>query len=129
MDVLIGYHRHLVEARLVILGLNLILPYALRSDPVRRVFYTRIGYFAFWAFWSMAAFSGLMVWLFAGRPMTPPVILMLGALALLPILDGYRAIRPRKLWMAGEEGIGFSMAVVAVEIAVVTLVTLFSLTR
>jgi hypothetical protein len=126
MDVLIGYHRHLVEALLLVMGLNLILPYALRGNPERRIFYTRVGYFAFWMFWSMVAFSGLMVWLFAGRPMNLPVILMLVALVALPILDGYRAIRLKKLWLAGEDGVGFSMAVVGIEVALVTLVTVLA---
>ena len=127
MDVLIGYHRHLVEAWLLVMGVNLILPYALRGNAVKRVFYTRVGYFAFWAFWAMVAFSGLMVWLFAGRPLTLPVDLMIVLAVLLPILDGYRAIRLRKLWLAGEEGVGFSMAVVGIEIALVTAVTVLSL--
>ena len=126
MDILIGYHRHLVEAWLLVMGVNLILPYALRGNPVRRIFTTRVGYFAFWAFWAMAAFSGLMVWLFAGRPMTLPVTLMIVSVFLLPVLDGYRAIRLKKLWIAGEEGVGFSMTLVAVEIALVTLVTLLA---
>jgi hypothetical protein len=129
MDVLIGYHRHLVEALLLVLGLNLILPYLLRADPAKRIFYTRVGYFVFWAVWAMVAFSGLMVWIFAGRPHTLPVDLMIALVVVLPILDAYRAIRLKKLWLAEEEGIGFSMAVVGIEIALVTLVTVLSLSR
>jgi hypothetical protein len=129
MDVLIGYHRFLVEAWLLVMGLNLILPYALRANPPRRIFVTRIGYFAFWAFWAMAAFSGLMVWLFAGRHHTLPVDLMMGLALVLPILDGYRAVRLKKLWLAGEAGIGFSMAVVAVEIALTVSVTILAFSR
>jgi hypothetical protein len=58
--------------------------------------------------------------------MNLPVILMLVALVALPILDGYRAIRLKKLWLAGEDGVGFSMAVVGIEIALVTLVTVLA---
>jgi hypothetical protein len=126
MDVLIAYHRHLVEAWLLVLGVNLILPYVLRNDLPKRVFYTRIGYFVFWALWAMVGFSGLMVWLFAGRPHTLPVDLMIALIVVLPLLDGYRAIRLKKLWLAGEEGVGFSMAVVGIEIALVTLVTVLA---
>ena len=129
MEVLIGYHRHLVEALLLVLGVNLLLPYLLRHDLPKRVFYTRIGYFVFWAAWAMVAFSGLMVWIFAGRPHTLPVDLMIVLVLLLPILDGYRAIRLKKLWLAEQDGIGFSMAVVGIEIALVTLVAVLSLSR
>ena len=129
MDVLIGYHRHLVEAWVLVMGVNLILPYALRANPARRIFTTRIGYFAFWAFWAMSAFSGLMVWLFAGRPHTLPVDLMMALTLVLPILDGYRAIRLKKLWLAGEEGIGFSMGTVAIEIALTMAVTVLAVSR
>jgi len=124
MDVLIGYHRHLVEGWLLVMLLNLMLPRVLREADLKRVFYTRVGYFAFWALWAMVLFSGLMVWLFAGRPLTLSVDLMFGAGVLLPILDAWRAIRLRKIWLAEGTGIGFSSAVTGLEISIVLLVTL-----
>ncbi|WP_456393864.1 hypothetical protein [Nitratifractor sp.] len=126
MESLIGVHRHLVEGWLLVMGLNLLLPYALRRRPERRILWTRIGYFAFWAFWTMVGFSGLMVWIFAGRPMDLSIVLMWALIAIMPLLDAYRAIHLKKLWNSGEEGIGFSMAIVAAEIASVTAVTLLA---
>jgi hypothetical protein len=123
MDVLIGYHRHLVEGWLLVMLLNLLLPWALKNADVKRVFYTRIGYFAFWALWAMVLFSGLMVWIFAGRPMTLPIEAMIAAGALLPLLDGYRAIRLKRIWLSGAKGIAFSSQVVAVEILLLLAVT------
>jgi hypothetical protein len=127
MDLLVSYHRLLVEGLLLVLLLNLLLPWLLRNNLPRRIFYTRIGYFAFWAFWSMTVFSGMIVWVFAGRPMTPPVIVMLGAALLLPLLDGYRAVRLRRLWLEEKDGIGFNARVVLPEILIVVAVILASI--
>jgi len=127
MEVLLGYHRFLVEAWLGVMIANLLFPYLLRARPERRIFYTRVGYFAFWALWAMVGFSGLMVWLFAGRPMGGPVIGMIAAAVILPLLDGYRAIRLKRLWLAEKEGLGFSTAVILVEIAIVLGITLWEI--
>jgi len=127
MDVLMAYHRHLVEGLLLILLLNLLLPGLLRSSPEKRIFYTRIGYFAFWALWSMVAFSGLMVWLFAGRPMNAPITVMIAATVILPLLDGYRAIRLKRLWLSGSTGLGLNSAVVGLEFALTIGVILLAL--
>ncbi|WP_457605930.1 hypothetical protein [Nitratifractor sp.] len=120
MDLLLSYHRHLVEGWLLVMLLNLTIPYLLRGDPARSIFWTRIGYFAFWAFWSMVLFSGLIVFIFMKQPMTPPVIAMLILSLLLPVLDAYRAIRLKKLWLADRDGFSFSAKIVGTEILLVT---------
>ncbi|WP_456458128.1 hypothetical protein [Nitratifractor sp.] len=123
MDVLIATHRHLVEALLLVILLNLFVPAMLRSSPARRVLWTRIGYFAFWAFWSMVLFSGLIVFVFMREPFTPAVIAMLVVAVLLPILDAYRAIRLKALWKNAEEGLNFSMKVLGTEMLLILAVT------
>ena len=129
MDVLIATHRHLVEGWLLVMLLNLFLPLLLRRDTVRRIFWTRVGYFIFWAFWSMVAFSGLIVYLFAGHPHTPPVLAMVVLTLILPMLDIYRAVRLRRIWNAGNDGLGFSTQLVALEIVLVLGVTTFAVAR
>ncbi len=123
MDVLIATHRHLVETLLLVILLNLFVPAMLRSSAARRVLWTRIGYFAFWAFWSMVLFSGLIVFVFMHERLTPAVVAMLVVAVLLPILDAYRAIRLRALWKNGEEGLNFSMKVLGAEMLLVLAVT------
>ncbi|ADV47102.1 hypothetical protein [Nitratifractor salsuginis] len=127
MDLLISYHRTLVEGLLLVLLLNLVLPWILRGHPARRIFYTRIGYFAFWAFWAMTVFSGLIVWIFAGRPVSLPILVMLGVMILLPMLDGYRAIRLRRLWLEEKDGLGFHTLIVLLEILAVVATILVSI--
>ncbi len=119
MDLLLSYHRHLVEGLTLVILLNLFLPLMLRGVPEKRVFWTRVGYFAFWALWSMVLFSGLIVFVFMKQPMTPAVIAMLVVSLLLPILDGYRAIRLKRIWIAGEDGLSFSMKVLMAELLLV----------
>jgi hypothetical protein len=127
MDVLIGYHRHLVEGWLLVMLFNLLVPWVFKDVDVKRVFYTRIGYFAFWALWSMVVFSGLMVWIFAGRPMHFSVEIMMMASLLLPVLDGYRAIRLKRIWLAESKGVGFSSLITGIEILTLLVVTLLAL--
>ncbi len=129
MESLIGVHRHLVEGWLLVMGLNLLLPYALRRQPERRILWTRIGYFAFWAFWAMVGFSGLMVWIFAGRPMNLSIVWMWALIVIMPLLDAYRALRLKILWNSGKEGIGFSMTVVAAEMVLVLALSLLAASR
>ncbi len=111
------------------MGLNLLLPYVLRRQPERRILWTRIGYFTFWAFWAMVGFSGLIVWIFAGRPMNLSIVLMWALIVIMPLLDAYRAFRLKILWNSGEEGIGFSMTVVAAEMVLVLALSLLAASR
>ncbi len=127
MDILIGYHRHLVEGLTLVILLNLLLPLVLRSSMLKRVTWTRIGYFAFWALWSMVAFSGLMVWIFAKQPMNLAIISMFTLLILLPILDIYRAIKLKKIWLLGDDGLGFNSLVVFIELLLTIGVTLLAI--
>ena len=120
MDFLTATHRHLVEGLLLVMFFNLALPYLLRENAPRRIFSTRIGYFAFWMLWTMVLFSGLIVFVFLKQPMTTPVIAMLVLSVALPVLDAYRAIRLKKIWLQEETGIGFSSKILLGEILLVT---------
>jgi len=126
MDTLRHYHYLMTQLLLMVMILNLILPYILSSDAVRRVFYTRVGYFAFWASWAMVLFSGLILFVFMKNPMTPVVISMLILSVVLPIMDGYRAVRLGKIWRDGGEGIPFSASVVLAELAMVVSVVVYA---
>ena len=118
MDLLISYHRLLVEGLLLVLCLNLLLPWFLRDNLTRRILVTRIGFFTFWAFWAMTVFSGLIVWIFAGRHLSLSIFIMWGAMLLLPALDIYRAVKLRRLWMEEKEGLGFNAVILLLEILV-----------
>ncbi len=127
MNILLGYHRHLVEIMVFIFLLNMLLPFILRNFVEKSIFWTRVGYFAFWGLWSMVAFSGLIVWLFARHPMNLSIISMLALLVLLPILDIYRAIKLKRLWLLEQNGLSFNTIVVGVELILTIAVILLAI--
>lgn len=108
---------------LVILLINLSVPYMLRSNIVKMIFWVRVGYFVFWAFWTMTAFDGLITWIFTHRELPGRVILMIIVSIILPLLDAYRAIKLKKLWLSGDNGVRFNTSLVGLEV-VMTLITL-----
>ncbi len=127
MNILLGYHRHLVEIMVFIFLLNMLLPFILRNFVEKSIFWTRVGYFAFWGLWSMVAFSGLIVWLFARHPMNLSIISMLALLVLLPILDIYRAIKLKRLWLLEQNGLSFNTIVVGLELILTIAVILLAI--
>ena len=126
MDVLIHYHFLTVEGLLFVIMINLFLPLGLRSKMQKLVFYTRVGYFAFWALWSMSIFSGLIVFVFTRHELTFRVDTMIALAVILPILDGYRAVKNKKLWLSGSDATSFSMTVVGVEMLLTLAVVALS---
>jgi len=126
MNILIHYHFLTVEGLLFIMLLNLFLPLFLKSDAIRLIFWTRVGYFAFWAFWSMAVFSGLIVFVFTKHLLTPQIDAMIALSIILPILDGYRAIKNKRLWIANQDASSFSMTIVGIELLLTLIVIAIS---
>ena len=129
MDSIVALHRYMVEGLGFILLINLILPWFLRDNLIKRVFYTRIGYFAFWMFWTMAIFSGLIVYIFMKQPMNLAIGAMVAISIVLPILDGYRAIKLKRIWLQEEDGLSFSLKVVSIELALFLTVFILALIK
>ena len=127
MKILIHYHYVLVELLLFVLVFNLFLPTLLRNKKVSFIKWTRIGYFAFWATWSMAVFSGLIVFIFQRNNLKFDVWVMIIVSIVLAFLEGFRAIKQRKIWLSGELGLKFSNIVVAIEITLVLLTTFIAI--
>ena len=126
MDILIHYHFITVEILLSVMVLNIFLPQALKGNPLKSILFSRIGYFAFWASWSMAVFSGTILFVFTRHQMTTEVVAMIVLSVLLPILDGYRAIKSKRLWMRNEDALSLSFTLVMVEITATLLVVYIS---
>ena len=129
MKYLISYHNYIVIAFVAVLIFNIVVPTLLRTNPIRFIKWTRIGYFTFWAFWAMVLFGGLVVFMFQKQALPSHVVLMIVATLILPFLDGYRAIKQGRIWRAskGEDlALKFSNTVVAIELAIVLLVSLYS---
>ncbi len=116
LDEIIAYHRWAAEGLLIVMVINLLIPLGLRSTMPKMVFWTRIGYFAFWALWTMTVFGGLIAWIFTLRHWPWTVIAMVLVATAVAFLDGYRAILLRRIWTAGSDGVALNTRWVGVEI-------------
>jgi len=127
LDEIISYHYYMVEILLGMIVLNAIVPSLLRGNLQKMVFWTRVGYFGFWMFWSMNIFAGLIVFMFTGRELTLSVILMILASVALAVADAYRAIGNKRRWMQGIDAIRFSLGILGMEAAVIIAVSLYAI--
>jgi hypothetical protein len=130
LEALIGTHTLTVEILVAILLFNLIIPNLLKRRVTQFIKWIRIGYFSFWAFWSMVIFSGLVVFMFQKAQLPPDVMVMIATSIALPILDGYRAIKLRRVWIETELKelrLKTSNIIVLLEIALVALTTIISI--
>ncbi len=127
MNLLISYHNFLVEALIFVVGLNILLQLMLKNNQIKYIQYTRIGYFTFWAVWAMAVFSGLVVFVFTKATITIPVLLMIIASIIVPIIDGYRAVKLGKLWRQEQLGLSFSIKLLFIEILILALVVVYTI--
>ncbi len=127
LNEIISYHHYMTEALLLVMILNAVVPPLLKSSIEKMIFWTRIGYFAFWMFWSMNIFAGLIVFMFTGRELTPSVWMMITISIILGMIETYRAIRTRKLWMQGMDAGRFSLSMLGLEILLLVAVSLSAL--
>ena len=127
LDEIISYHRIMVEILLFTMAVNLILPLLLRQNIEKMVFWTRVGYFGFWMFWSMNIFAGLIVFMFTGRELTSSVLMMIFASIVLGVIESYRAIHTKNLWLQGLNAGRFSVTMLGLEILLLVAVSLFAL--
>ena len=91
------------------------------------IFWTRVGYFAFWAFWTMVVFGGLITWIFKLQAWPMTVIAMVGVAALLVPIDIYRALTLKKIWISGRDGVGFNALWVGIEIVLVAAMIAYAM--
>ena len=130
MEYLINKHLFLVEVFLGVLVFNLTIPFLLKKNIVKFVKWVRVGYFLFWALWAMVVFSGLIVFMFQKRALPFDVVFMIVISFILPILDGYRAIKLKRIWINSDFkdlGIKFSTIIVAIEIILVLITTFIAI--
>ncbi len=129
MDILISYHQFLVKALLFVLFFNMILPFFIKKYPIKAILWVRIGYYLFWAAFSMAVFSGLIVWVFMKNKIDLAVILMMILAFILPILDIYRAIKLRRFWLENREWVKFNFFIALLELILTVGVVIVAVVR
>jgi hypothetical protein len=111
---------------IAVILLNMLISYLVK-DFVKSVKYTRIGYFMFWGAWAMVLFAGLVVFVFMKQPLNLSVITMIVVTILLPIIDGYRAIKLKKFWLQDNLGADFSLKLLFLELILIAGTTILAL--
>jgi hypothetical protein len=127
LNMTIDWHRWAVEGLLMVMLLNLAVPYMLRTNALRSIFWTRVGYFSFWALWSMVVFGGLITWVFTLRHWPATVIVMVAVAAAVAVIDGWRAIKLRRFWAEGQSGLIYNTRQVGIEIVLTLAMLLYGL--
>jgi hypothetical protein len=129
MDILISYHRVLVEILLGAIFLNIFIVYSTKNNFEKTIKWSRIGYFIFWAIWAMVVFSGLIVFVFMKQKLNLAIDTMILASIALPLLDGYRAIKVAKIWQEGKVAFTLALKILLLEVAAVTAVTILAIVK
>ena len=127
LDEIIGYHRWAVYGLLAVMGYNLLIPMLMRSQILKMIFWTRVGYFAFWAFWTMVVFGGIITWIFKLRELSLPVLAMMVVSAVLLGIESMRPFKLKALWLSGEDGIKANTLMVGSEWLMTLAVTVYAL--
>ena len=127
LDEIIDYHRWTVYGLLAVMIYNFAIPYLLRVQMPKMIFWMRIGYFAFWMFWPMVIFGGLITWLFKLRELPPSVIAMMGVSVVLLGIEAMRPFKLKALWVAGEDGIKLNTLMVGSELLITLAVTVYAI--
>lgn len=127
IDEVMTCHHYIVEGLLFVVVVNLILLYSFGDNLGKVVYWTRIGYFSFWGLWSMVVFSGMMVFVFAQQALTYAVDIMIAVSILLALLEGYRSIKTRQIWVEESNAVKFSTTILILEIVLIAIVTIIAI--
>ncbi len=127
LEMLLQTHVVLVEFFVFALLTIAILPNLLKANIPKIVFWSRIGYFLFWAAWTMVAFSGLLVFAVKRGELSVAVVTMIIAAVALAFLDSYRAFKLKKFWITQKSGLKFSNMILLLEIVIVIAVTILAI--
>ena len=127
LNEIIDYHRWAVYGLLAVMVYNLSIPYLLRAEPPKMIFWTRVGYFAFWMFWPMVIFGGLITWLFKLRELPPSVITMIVVSVISLGIEAMRPFKLKALWISGEDGIKTNTLIVGSELLITLAVAVYAL--
>jgi len=120
---LIEIHTVVIKVLLFTLLLIVVVPNFFKKSISRLIFYTRVGYFAFWAVWSAVVFNGLLLLAIERGRVSVAIIAMITASIAIALLEAYRAITLKKIWQKEQNGLKFSNIILLIELVIVVAVT------
>lgn len=120
------YHSVMIKLFLVLLVINLWVPWIFKSNVIKEVKATRITFFLYSAMVTMVAFTGAVLILIAEMPWNTGISLMILSWVLLSVIEIVRSVKLTRLWREGESGISMSWHYVLVEIVITAAMILFA---
>ena len=111
------YHSAMVKVFLVMLFVNLVIPFLFKSNSVKAIKMTRMSYFLFSALLAMVAFTGMILFMLMDVPWSMGMTGMVVVFVLLSAVEIIRSRKLREAWLRGENGIAVSWRYVLIEIA------------
>jgi len=111
------YHSAMVKVFLVMLFVNLVIPFLFKSNSVKAIKMTRMSYFLFSALLAMVAFTGMILFMLMDAPWSMGMTGMVVVFVLLSAVEIIRSRKLREAWLKGENGIAVSWRYVLIEIA------------
>jgi len=123
---LIEIHTVVIKVLLFTLLLIAVAPNFFKKSISRLIFYTRVGYFVFWAVWSAVVFNGLLLLAIERGRVSVAIISMIIATIVIALLEAYRAITLKKIWQKEQNGLKFSNVILLIELVIVVTVTVLA---
>jgi hypothetical protein len=124
-----SYHSVLTYMFLVLLAINLYIPWGFRDNLAKEIKVTRISFFLFSAMISMVAFTGVTLFLIAKDSWNIMITLMMVAFVLLSALEVARSKRLTRLWRVGDNAALTSWRYVGAQILITLSMIAISLYR
>jgi len=110
------YHSVMVKVFLIMLFVNLVIPFLFKSNSVKAIKMTRMSYFLFSALLAMVAFTGMILFMLMSAPWSMGMTGMVVVFVLLSVVEIIRSQKLREAWLKGENGIAVSYRYVLIEI-------------
>ena len=121
------YHVVTIKVFLFLLVINLLIPWLFRGNEMREIKATRITFFIFSALLSMAAFTGVILFMIAEISWNMRMSLMVAVFISLAAVEIARSMKLRRLWLRDESGVSLSWRYVLVEIVMTAAMILFTI--
>ena len=106
----------MVKVFLIMLFVNLVIPFLFKSNSVKAIKMTRMSYFLFSALLAMVAFTGMILFMLMSAPWSMGMTGMVVVFVLLSVVEIIRSQKLREAWLKGENGIAVSYRYVLIEI-------------
>jgi len=128
-EEILAYHSMMVTLFLIVLFMDLALPYFFRRERAREIKMTRISFFVYTAMLTMVAFSGAVLFMVMKSGWNAGSVLMVLLFIFLAAAEIARSRKLTEVWRRGESAFAYSWPYVVAEITATGLMVLYMVIR